>query len=210
MRSRGRSTLLAFVAVSFLAARPAAAYDFSLGLRTIGQGYQVRRFAADGSNELLSRRRLTQYMDLAVFDLSPLGWRGVAVPPATIGSPVTADPRGGTSLAAVVRGLTGQDTAAQVYRSTVLAFFLIYGFGEGSSIPTVQDLVASRAPEASRGAVVALWVGAARAGQTVGPLLAAVSLSSFGASATFLAGAGIMVVLFIVQMVGRRVIDFAT
>jgi hypothetical protein len=55
----------------------------------------------------------------------------VAVPPATVGSPVTADPRGGTSLAAVVRGLTGQDTAAQVYRSTVLAFFLIYGFGEG-------------------------------------------------------------------------------
>jgi hypothetical protein len=53
------------------------------------------------------------------------------VPPATVGSPVTADPRGATSLAAVVRGLTGQDTAAQVYRSTVLAFFLIYGFGEG-------------------------------------------------------------------------------
>jgi hypothetical protein len=55
----------------------------------------------------------------------------VAVPSATVGSPVTADPRGGTSLAAVVRGLTGQDTAAQVYRSTVLAFFLIYGFAEG-------------------------------------------------------------------------------
>jgi len=67
--------VLALVAVS-AAASPAAAYDFSVGLRTIGQGYQVRRFAADGSNELLSRRRLTQYMDLAVFDLAPPNWRG--------------------------------------------------------------------------------------------------------------------------------------
>ena len=28
-------------------------YEFSIDLRTIGQGYQLRRFAADGSNELL-------------------------------------------------------------------------------------------------------------------------------------------------------------
>jgi len=76
VRSRGRWTLLAMVAGLLASARPAAAYDFSLGLRTIGQGYQVRRFAADGSNELLSRRRLTQYMDLSVFDLAPAGWRG--------------------------------------------------------------------------------------------------------------------------------------
>jgi len=73
---RGRFTLLALVACAAAFARPAAAYDFSLGVRTIGQGYQVRRFAADGSNELLSRRRLTQYMDLSVFDLAPAGWRG--------------------------------------------------------------------------------------------------------------------------------------
>jgi hypothetical protein len=75
VQSRGRWTLLALVACT-AAARPAAAYDFTLGVRTIGQGYQVRRFAADGSNELLSRRRLTQYMDLAVFDLAPSRWRG--------------------------------------------------------------------------------------------------------------------------------------
>ena len=78
MRGRGRWTLLALVACSSIgaSARPAAAYDFSLGVRTIGQGYQVRRFEADGTNELLSRRRLTQYMDLSVFDLAPGGWRG--------------------------------------------------------------------------------------------------------------------------------------
>ena len=62
--------------VSAAVPRPAAAYDFTVGLRTIGQGYQVRRFGADGNNELLSRRRLTQYMDLAVFDLAPARWRG--------------------------------------------------------------------------------------------------------------------------------------
>ncbi len=55
---------------------PARAYDFSVDVRTIGQGYQVRGFAPDGSNELLSRRRLTQYLDLNVFDIGPDSWHG--------------------------------------------------------------------------------------------------------------------------------------
>ena len=58
------------------AAAPALAYDFSVDVRTIGQGYQVRGFAPDGSNELLSRRRLTQYLDLNVFDIGPDQWHG--------------------------------------------------------------------------------------------------------------------------------------
>lgn len=58
------------------AAAPARAYDFSVDIRTIGQGYQVRGFAPDGSNELLSRRRLTQYLDLNVFDIGPDDWHG--------------------------------------------------------------------------------------------------------------------------------------
>jgi hypothetical protein len=76
VRGGGRFALLALVAGSSALARPAAAYDFSVDLRTIGQGYQVRRFGADGNNELLSYRRLTQYMDLSVFDLAPGRWRG--------------------------------------------------------------------------------------------------------------------------------------
>ena len=89
-----------------------------------GPGYQAGRLAAASTRQ--------PGMTL-ITDLTPtvLGWRHVTVPSATVGSPVTADPRGATSLAAVIRGLTGQDTAAQVYRSTVLAFFLIYGFAEG-------------------------------------------------------------------------------
>jgi len=68
-------------------------------------------------------------------DLTPsvFRWRGLAIPaaasPNVVGSPVTANPRG--SLASAIRSLTGQDTAAQVYRHTLAPFFLIYGFGEG-------------------------------------------------------------------------------
>jgi hypothetical protein len=65
-----------------------------------------------------------------VTDLTPtvLGWRGVPVPATAVGSPVTSTSRG--PLAATVRGLIGQDTTAQVYRATILVFFLVYGFGE--------------------------------------------------------------------------------
>ena len=58
------------------AAAPARAYDFTIDLRTIGQGYTVRGFAPDGSNELLARRRLTQYLDLNVADIGPDAWHG--------------------------------------------------------------------------------------------------------------------------------------
>ena len=80
---------------------------------------------------------------------------------------------------------------------------LLYGFGEGAAIPTVQDLVAGAAPEASRGAVVAAWVGAARAGQTVGPLLAGVSIGVLGPSTTFVVGGAIAAVLLVLQIVVR-------
>src|SRR6266545_7464666 len=76
MRARALLLGLAASAVGAAWARPARAYDFSIDLRTIGQGYQVRRFGADGNNELLSRRRLTQYLDLLVMDLLPARMRG--------------------------------------------------------------------------------------------------------------------------------------
>lgn len=52
------------------------AEDFSLSLRTVGQGYQERRYGPSGAAELLSRRRLTQYINLSVFHLEPERWRG--------------------------------------------------------------------------------------------------------------------------------------
>ncbi len=80
---------------------------------------------------------------------------------------------------------------------------VLYGLGEGMSIPTVQDVVAGQAPEESRGAVVAVWVGAARAGQTVGPLLAAACLAAVGPSATYLLGAGVALAMLVAQLVIR-------
>jgi predicted MFS family arabinose efflux permease len=60
----------------------------------------------------------------------------------------------------------------------------IYGLGEGGLIPTLQDQAVELSPPEHRGAVVAVFVGAARLGQTVGPLGAAVL---FGATSTFVA-----------------------
>jgi hypothetical protein len=62
--------------VCLFGSRTARAYDFSLDLATIGQGYQVRRFGATGADELLTRRRLTQYLNLNVYNIEPDGWRG--------------------------------------------------------------------------------------------------------------------------------------
>ena len=69
--------LIAFLLPSLQMARQSALrLQCMNNLRTIGQGYQTRGFAANGSNELFSRRRLTQYMDLVVFDIAPGRWRG--------------------------------------------------------------------------------------------------------------------------------------
>lgn len=61
---------------------------------------------------------------------------------------------------------------------------VVYGTGEGGLIPTLQDQAVELSPPEHRGAVVALFVGAARLGQTIGPLGAA---ALFGATSTFVA-----------------------
>jgi hypothetical protein len=68
----------ALLGLAVWAAAPgtARAYEFSLDLRTIGQGYQLRGFAPSGGNALLTRRRLTQLVNLSVYDLEPASWHG--------------------------------------------------------------------------------------------------------------------------------------
>lgn len=66
---------------------------------------------------------------------------------------------------------------------------LIYGFAEGSLIPTLQEIVSSSAEPDARAAVVSSFVSVIRAGQTVGPLLAAVLVGGLGAQTLFLIGA---------------------
>lgn len=70
----------------------------------------------------------------------------------------------------------------------LVAGALVYGLGEGIFIPVLQDLVVSSAAAEARGAVNALWVGAARAGQTVGPLLAGVTYEATTTGTTFVLG----------------------
>lgn len=54
----------------------ARAYEFAIQLQTIGQGYQVRGFAPTGANQLLTRRRLTEVLNLSLYDIEPERWHG--------------------------------------------------------------------------------------------------------------------------------------
>lgn len=86
----------------------------------------------------------------------------------------------------------------------LVAGALVYGLGEGVLIPRLQDEVAEEAPPSSRGAVVAVWVGAARAGQTVGPMLAGVTLAAVGTGTTFAFGGAVTVALLAYAALAAR------
>jgi MFS family permease len=72
---------------------------------------------------------------------------------------------------------------------------IAYGIAEGALIPALQDTALTRAPQAHRGAVVAVWVGAARLGQTVGPLAFAAVLGLTSTTVALSAGAAVSLVL---------------
>ncbi len=79
---------------------------------------------------------------------------------------------------------------------------LVFGAGEGSLVPLLQDVAMSSAPEGQRGAVVATWVGFARLGQTLGPLVAGFGLGAFGSGTTLVAGSALAVVMAIAGGLG--------
>lgn len=85
----------------------------------------------------------------------------------------------------------------------LVAGAMLYGLGEGVFIPTLQDVVAGASTAAQRGAVVAVWVGSARAGQTVGPLLASATYGAVGTGATFVLGGALAATLVVTELVGR-------
>ena len=91
--------------------------------------------------------------------------------------------------------------------AAVVAGALLYGLGEGASIPSLQSIVAGAAPTSSRGSVVAVWVGGVRAGQTAGPLLAGAAVSGLGARPVFLAGAAVAAALLAVQVLSGQPSD---
>jgi MFS family permease len=83
----------------------------------------------------------------------------------------------------------------------IVATFL-YGASEGFFIPMLQDLNMEDAPDEHRAVVIAVWVGFARLGQTIGPLLAGVAMGLLGTGATFVAGSGIAVLILLVGVFG--------
>lgn len=100
------------------------------------------------------------------------------------------------TIAFVVMGLS---TSLPV----LLGAAMVYGAGEGLLIPTLQDVVSEASPASQRGAVIALWVGAARAGQTAGPLVASAVYGAVGTGTTFVLGGALAAVLVVTQLIGR-------
>jgi hypothetical protein len=118
--------------------------DLSPHLRLIvvdGPGY------ADGLLHTASTRQpgLIQLTDVTA---SVLRWRGRPVPSQALGSPLTSGPRPG--LAAEVRALNAQDTAAQVYKATFGWFFAIFAVGEAAVFGLIALLLRGRGEERRR------------------------------------------------------------
>ena len=68
---------------------------------------------------------------------------------------------------------------------------LVYGAGEGVLIPAIQDRITDLAPADHRAAIISISVGASRLGQTIGPLAAALLLTSASTTAALFAGAAV-------------------
>ncbi len=111
---------------------------------------------------------------VTITDLTPslLTWRG-AVPPAGLtGSLITSGAR--SSLTSAIRGLIGQNTAAQVYASTLGWFFLIYGATEIVVFALLAVVLRGEEPRRRRRRVAAY--------RTAGVAAAAVPAGTFLAS----------------------------
>jgi MFS family permease len=66
----------------------------------------------------------------------------------------------------------------------------------------LQDLNMEDAPDEHRAVVIAVWVGFARLGQTIGPLLAGWLVGLVGTGPTFIAGSGIAVLILMLGWFG--------
>jgi MFS family permease len=79
---------------------------------------------------------------------------------------------------------------------------ILYGASEGALIPSLQDEAMGVSPDEHRGAVVAVWVSAARAGQTVGPLIAGAALGFWATGTVFLVGTSVALAVLLLGLFG--------
>ncbi len=146
------------------------------------------------------------------FDLGA-GWRGLVIAAPSVTSTFTALRLGRLRHRFGASGLLVMSAVCFVAGFVVMGVAgalpvlvlgaLLYGAGEGMCIPTLQDVVTGAAPPSQRGAVVAIWVGAARAGQTVGPLAAGAVFGAVGTGTTFVLGGGVAAGILVAQLAGR-------
>jgi predicted MFS family arabinose efflux permease len=79
---------------------------------------------------------------------------------------------------------------------------IVYGASQGLLIPSLQDLAIHAATDSHRGAVMAVWVAAARLGQTVGPLAAGIALAALDTGLTLVAGTSVAVLILVMALFG--------
>lgn len=97
-------------------------------------------------------------------------------------------------------GFTLMATADTLW--VLLAGTFAYGSSMGMLIGSLQDESVELSPVEHRGAIVAAFVGAARTGQTAGPLLVAVLLGFVGTGTALLVAAGLSAAIAVLAAVG--------
>ncbi len=100
-------------------------------------------------------------------------------------------------IAVAAFGLAAAPTLAMV-----LVAMLLYGFGDGSLIPALQDVATSIPGADQRASVLGAWVVAVRAGQTIGPLGAALLFATYSTEVAMVVGAGIFVAVGLLFLFG--------
>lgn len=76
---------------------------------------------------------------------------------------------------------------------------LVYGAGEGATVPSLQETTAARAGAAQRGMVLATWVAAVRLGQATGPLAFAALFGVIGTGATLMVGSAVAIAVMAIH-----------
>ncbi len=84
----------------------------------------------------------------------------------------------------------------------ILVAMVLYGFGEGSLIPSLQDVASTLPAPEQRASVMATWVAAVRLGQTFGPLGAALLFARYSTSVAMTVGAVIFAAVGVVLGLG--------
>ncbi|MEZ5215937.1 MAG: MFS transporter [Ilumatobacteraceae bacterium] len=141
------------------------------------------------------------------FGLGP-GARGLVLSSPAIGSTVaawnSARVRARVPIRLVLAGssvliaIAAFGVAVAPAIGVVLVVSVIYGLGDGTAIPALQDVATSAAPASQRASVMAAWVSAVRLGQAVGPIGAAALFGATSTTLTMIVGAAIFAVVAVV------------